>query len=160
MTLHDPLNRDPWSRSQSVSLSVTQLVSQSISQSVSHSDSQSVVIPTTKVCSPRRLSPELDLHKAPVSCPCCTQSVTMAAATSRSPVFTYAVFLQPATHSSRRCHHAACYLSPGCHRQYRHICWSRYEESSGNEVAFKEKQSKNREGQQHRAAVEDNKEKE
>jgi hypothetical protein len=75
----------------------------------------------------------------------------MAAASSRGPVFsTYAVFLQPATLSSRRCHHAACYLSPGCHRQYLHICWSWYE-CSQNEVLFKEKRSKNRVGEKHSA---------
>jgi hypothetical protein len=37
----------------------------------------------------------------------------------------------------------ACYLSPGCHRQYRHICWSSYE-CSQSEVSFREGRSKNR----------------
>jgi len=78
------------------------------------------------------------------------KTIEMAAATSRGPVFTYAVFLHPAALSSRRCHHAACYLSPGCHRQYRHICWSWYE-CSEKQVLFKERRSKNRVGQQHSA---------
>lgn len=111
-----------------------------------------------KIGPPRRLTPgnhssNRHDHDAPVSCACSMKSIKMAAATSRGPSFTYAVFLRPAALSSRRCHHAACYLSPGCHRQYRrHICWSRYE-CSQNEVWFKERLSKNR-VREERSAVE------
>jgi len=131
-------------------------VSQSISHSVSHSVSRSASRNTDhKIGPPRHLTPESHGsnrhdHDAPISCACSMESIKMAAATSRGPVFTYAVFLHPAALSSRRRHHAACYLSPGCHRQYRHICWSWYE-SSENEVLFKERRSKNRVREQHSA---------
>jgi len=147
---------------QSVSQSVTQSFSQSISQSVRQAGSQparntdNAVISTTKVGPPRRLTPERHSsnrhdHDTPVFFSCSMEPIKMAASTSKGPVFfTYAVFLHPAALSSRRCHHAACYLSPGCHRQYRHICRSWYE-CSENEVLFKEKRSKNRVGEKHRA---------
>jgi hypothetical protein len=128
-------------------------VSQSVSLSVIQYFGQLAVITTTKFGPPRRLTPERHSsnrhdHDAPASCACSMESIKMAAATSRGPVFTYAVLLHPAALSSRRRRHAACYLSPGCHRQYRHICWSWYE-SSENEVLFKERRSTTRVREQH-----------